>query len=211
MDIAILALMLAIGLIVIAIIVLLKITVPQKQSERYINELAAQSDLLRNVKPVTHGDITMLPTFDATGAFTWTEKRITYIPTTQAYQSESQIPLDDESPLIDPDLDVARQIVIASIDKPLNDNQILPGNRFTSGKVWEQGVKSMTSRGWARTSGSGTYPAIGHDLAWLLLKIESELKLTGTIASLPRTLPREERIKLQGTGTENTPGNRGKA
>ena len=199
-----------IGLIIIAILALLlalvwlfKMEIPRQETERYQKELEAETRLLANFKPVVSGGSVVVPCGYIDGQIKW-EKFDTPQASAQAVaQAEQMIPLDDTAPITDPDLDVARQIVIASISKPLNDNQLLPGNRFTSQRVWQRGINAMTNRQWARAGGSGTYPAIGHDLGWLLRQIENAMNLTSGVAALPQAKTYDERIKLAGNGNGN--------
>lgn len=97
-----------IGLIIIAILVLaialaylVKIEIPRKASEIYVNELQAQSEMIRNVKPVVIGSFAILPTFNERGVFEWHKE---FIPTQSADAPQPVIDAtahDDAAALID--------------------------------------------------------------------------------------------------------------
>lgn len=203
MEITVGLILIAIAFLILAILWVIFIGKPRIDSERYQNELAAETRLLANFKPVVSGSCVVVPCGYIDGAIKW-ERFDTPQAVSQATpQSNQAIALDDTAPIPDPDLDIARQIVIASIAKPLNDNQLLPGSRFTSQRVWQRGIDAMTSRQWARAGGSGTYPAIGHDLGWLLRQVENAMNLTGSVTALPQSKTYDERIKLAGNGNGN--------
>ena len=200
-----------IGLIIIAILALLlalawlfKMEIPRRESERYQSELLAEAELLSRVQPVKHGNTIMLPVLD-NGDLRWVRQDV---QTPQAQAAQVQTPqapvvLDETPTPINKALDIARQIVIASLERVGNGNRILPANQFTSQKTWDRGVREMKSRGIVRAESDGTYPALGHDLAWVLNQIESEMNLTGAINALPKAKPYEQRVKLAGNGNGN--------
>lgn len=71
MEIPIGLIIIAILVLVIALAYLVKIEIPRKASEIYVNELQAQSEMIRNVKPVVIGSFAILPTFNELGVFEW--------------------------------------------------------------------------------------------------------------------------------------------
>ena len=181
--------------------------IPKRASERYQNELKAEADLLSRVKPVVHNGVIMLPML-VDGDLKWQRQDATAQPT-QGQKATPQAvaqPIDivEIAAPVDERLGIARQIVTASLAKTTNNNQLLPGNQFKSQKVWQRGIDAMHDRGWVRADGSGTYPAIGHDLNWLLNQIETAMNLSSGLTSLPQALPYAERVKLAGNGNGNT-------
>lgn len=204
-----------VGLIVLAIFILglaiawiVYIENPRKASEYRMNERRNMIELIRSIKPVTTATFVALPDYDCdTYDFAWNVIHIAQ--QTQAQPATPQAvaqPIDivEIAAPVDERLGIARQIVTASLAKTTNNNQLLPGNQFKSQKVWQRGIDAMHDRGWVRADGSGTYPAIGHDLNWLLNQIETAMNLSSGLTSLPQALPYAERVKLAGNGNGNT-------
>lgn len=204
-----------VGLIVLAIFILglaiawiVYIENPRKTSEYRMNERRNMIELIRSIKPVTTATFVALPDYDCdTYDFAWNVIHIAQ--QTQAQPATPQAvaqPIDivEIAAPVDERLGIARQIVTASLAKTTNNNQLLPGNQFKSQKVWQRGIDAMHDRGWVRADGSGTYPAIGHDLNWLLNQIETAMNLSSGLTSLPQALPYAERVKLAGNGNGNT-------
>ena len=199
-----------IGLIMIAILALLlalgwlfKMEIPKRASERYQNELKAEADLLSRVKPVVHNGVIMLPVL-IDGDLKWQRQDAAQVQTATPQAVAQPIDIVEIAAPVDERLGIARQIVTASLAKTTNNNQLLPGSHFKSQKVWQRGVDSLHDRGWVRADNSGTYPAIGHDLNWLLAQIENAMNLSSGLSALPQAMPYEERIKLAGNGNGNT-------
>ena len=202
MDIPIGLLIIAIFVILLAIAWLVKIELPRRDSERYQNELRAETALLERVKPVVGNGFVMLPTIDD-GKLVWIRQDAPIVPQAAPVSNAAPIVIDETPSPLDPALDIARQIIIASIDKVGNDNRVLPAHAFTSDKTWARGINALKSRGLIRTDSSGTYPAVSHDLEWVLTQLEKEMNLTGAITALPRAASQEQRIKLAGNGNGN--------
>ena len=203
------------GLIVLAIFILaialawiVYIENPRKASEYRMNERRNMIELIRSIKPVTTATFVALPDYDADSYdFTWNVIHVaqqTQVQTATPQAVAQPIDIVEIAAPVDERLGIARQIVTASLAKTTNNNQLLPGSHFKSQKVWQRGVDSLHDRGWVRADNSGTYPAIGHDLNWLLTQIENAMNLSSGLSALPQAMPYEERIKLAGNGNGNT-------
>ena len=204
------------GLIVLAIFILaialawiVCIENPRKASEYRMNERRNMIELIKGIKPVTTATFVALPDYDSdTYDFTWNVIHIerSLQPVAQATPQAVAQPIDiveNQTPVYER-LGIARQIVSASLAKTTINNQLLPGSHFKSQKVWQRGIDSLHDRGWVRADNSGTYPAIGHDLNWLMRQIESALNLSSGVSALPQAMPYDDRIKLAGNGNGNT-------
>ena len=166
----------------------------QAEAELYASNRRADLAVLQQLRPIVHGEIVVLPISVTDGCVNYDIRYAKSGSHVQTQQDQLDMPKDAD------DLAIAYQIVLASLDKPLKDNQLLPGNNFTSQNVWQRGIKALHDRRWIRADNTGTYPAIGHDLAWLKRMIETESSVT----ALPRASDQQSRIKLAGNGNGNT-------